>query len=194
MRQLLYRLSWDKEYKRKFLIISFSSLSFVVLCLIFVPFGVQMYSNIQRDNVVNTDEVEEGAKYDISFKDDAFQNEENSENDNSYQNKTSNNLDTNQSQEHHPSPYNPGSGDVPISHTHSWHVVIDSYPWDEVVYIQTGTKYICRNCGFVCYDLNTAESHSSLYGHGYKTEAIMETRTIHHDGTSHEECCCGARK
>lgn len=192
MRQLLYRLSWDRDFKRKFIVISCSCLGAVALCSVFVPVGINLLTSNNNETVIE-EYTDEGTKYDILFRDNSFDNQEQSESINTNQENPNQTNETN-NEGYSPAPYNPGGGDAPIQHTHSWYVVIDSYPWDETVYIQTGTKYICRNCGYVCYDLNTANNHASNYGHGYKTEAIMETRTIHHDGTSHEECSCGARR
>lgn len=193
MRQFFYRLSWDKDFKRKFIIISCSCLSFVALCCFFVPVGVQLFYDSNNEVVIEEENKNEGIKYDILFKDNTFENQEQSKNVNTDQDKP-NQANRTSNEGSSPPPYNPGGENIPIQHTHSWYVVIDSYPWDETVYIQTGTKYICRNCGYVCYDIDSANSHALSFGHGYRTEAIIEIRTIHHDGTSHEECSCGARR
>lgn len=193
MRQFLYRLSWDKEYKRRTIIISLSCISFVAICIACVPLGISIYNSSQsNNNDIDNECVEDnGTIYDLKFKDreDTIENKEDNKsiipNENKDANTDSQTSVSKESQEQ--------KHEQPIEHVHSWHLVIDSQPWDETVYIQTGTRYICRNCGYACDNSSLANVHSSATGHGFRTEPIIEQRIIHHPQTSHLECSCGAR-
>ena len=196
MRQFLYRLSWDKEFKRKTLIISASCLGIAALLCLCIPIGVTAYVNYANSDKTETfdEEVKEGNKYNLIFndkesqKDDKENQLQNKPNENKTQDSNNNNTESKSQEEEHEIP-------VPsYEHVHSWYKVVDSPAWSEVVQQIVGTQYRCNVCGFMSTSADAMNSHCSRLSHSFSSVPIYESRTIEHSEIFHYQCACGARQ
>lgn len=195
MKQFFYRMSWDKDFKKNFFKYFFIG-SFCVVVLSGI--GIFAYGNLVHndedvyDHVKIQEADEEHETYNIAFDGKHEENKDESNKEKSDNNTNSPKTESNTQENNNFSSSDSGNNNP--QHTHSWHVVWDQQPYDEISYIQVGTKYICNQCGYSCTDGGTANMHTRATGHSFRTEPIMGQRKIHHDGRCHEECSCGARR
>ena len=192
MKEFFYRLSWDNDYKHsvtKWFTVSFVSFA-CVLAISVVCVGNFMKPYDDNESFIKVEEEDnEDGGYNLEFSE---RQQKKTEKDNQQkQNNTT--PESNHESGGGEGGGGTGGGDTP-GHVHSWHWVVDSPPWDEEIWIQTGTRYICTGCGFTTTSSDEANIHSMQTGHKFVSEAIMERRIIHHDGSGHDECDCGARR
>ncbi len=204
MRKLFFRLSWDKEFRRKFLIIAGSSMCALLVIVGLYPICSSISFNIDQNRSDSeeasndNDSDNYGENYSLRFEE-RKRNQDNTNKTEDNKPRAENKSDTQSvstsenrsigSEEH---TENKESGQV--EHVHNWYTVVDRAAWTESVRVLAGTNYRCNNCGYTTSSAGAISSHCSNFAHSFSSFPVYETREVQHEAITHEECSCGARR